>query len=200
MSDTPATSKPTTSKQLPPEKATSFRTAMLAEIPHLRAFAASLSGSLSLADDLVQETLLKAWSHSGSFTLGTNLRAWLFTILRNSYYTNYRQFGREVSDTDGLYAGKVMVEANQDPHMDLQDFRRALLKLPDEQREALIMVGAMGLSHEEAAIICEVAAGTIKSRVSRGRAKLTVLLGLPALKQLEMPDPPEARIDRASVR
>ncbi len=200
MSNAPATGKPIPCKPLQPERSTAFKTAMLAEIPHLRAFAASLSGSLSLADDLVQETLLKAWAHSGSFTLGTNLRAWLFTILRNSYYTNYRQFGREVSDTDGLYAGKVMVQANQDPHMDLQDFRRALAKLPDEQREALIMVGAMGLSHEEAAVICKVAVGTIKSRVSRGRARLAVLLGLPAPKPPELPEPPEAELRRSSVR
>ncbi|MCZ8186341.1 MAG: sigma-70 family RNA polymerase sigma factor [Beijerinckiaceae bacterium] len=161
-----------------PSVSGSFKTGILAEIPHLRAFAASLCGSLTLADDLVQETLLKAWAHAGSFMAGTNLRAWLFTILRNSYYTHHRRYGREVADTDGLHAGQVAVQANQEFHMDLLDFRRALLALPLEQREALVMVGAMGLSHEEAAIICDVAAGTIKSRVSRGRVRLAALLGL----------------------
>jgi RNA polymerase sigma-70 factor (ECF subfamily) len=157
-----------------------FRTQLLAEIPHLRAFAASLCGSLSLADDLVQETLLKAWAHAGSFTMGTNIRAWLFTILRNAYYSHHRQYGREVPDTDGIYAAQVAVAANQVAHMNLLDVRQALLALPLEQREALIMIGAMGMAYEEAAAICEVAEGTIKSRVSRGRLRLAEILGLQA--------------------
>ncbi|MCZ8376585.1 MAG: sigma-70 family RNA polymerase sigma factor [Beijerinckiaceae bacterium] len=169
-----------------PHIASSFKTGLLAEIPHLRAFAASLCGSLTLADDLAQETLLKAWAHAGSFLAGTNLRAWLFTILRNSYYTHHRRYGREIADTDGLHAAQVAVQANQEFHMDLLDFRRALLALPLEQREALIMVGAMGLSHEEAAVICAVAPGTIKSRVSRGRTRLAGLLGLASCDLPEM--------------
>lgn len=156
-----------------------FRDRLVAEIPHLRAFGASLSGSMQLADDLVQETMLKAWNHADAFTEGTNFKAWVFTILRNTYFSLYRRRGREVQDADGFHASQVAVSAAQDGHMDLADFRRALLRLPDEQREALVMVGAMGLSYEEAALICEVAIGTMKSRVNRARVRLSDVLGLP---------------------
>jgi RNA polymerase sigma-70 factor, ECF subfamily len=159
--------------------APAFRARLIAEIPHLRAFGASLSGSIQLADDLVQETLLKAWRHADSFTEGTNFKAWVFTILRNTYYSIYRRRGREVQDTDGFHASQVAVSAGQDGHMDLADFRKALVRLPEEQREALIMIGAMGLSYEEAAAICHVAVGTMKSRVNRARTRLADLLGLP---------------------
>lgn len=159
--------------------APAFRDRLIAEIPHLRAFGASLSGSMQLADDLVQETLLKAWRHADSFTEGTNFKAWVFTILRNTYYSIYRRRGREVQDTDGFHASQVAVSAGQDSHMDLADFRKALVRLPEEQREALIMIGAMGLSYEEAAEICHVAIGTMKSRVNRARIRLADLLGLP---------------------
>jgi RNA polymerase sigma-70 factor, ECF subfamily len=155
-----------------------FREKMVAEIPSLRAFAASLSGSIQQADDLVQDTLLKAWSHADSFTQGTNIRAWLFTILRNTYYSLYRRRGREVQDTDGMYSSKVAVSGGQESAIDLADFRTALAKLPEEQREVLIMVGATGLSYEETAAICGVAVGTIKSRVNRARVKLAELLGI----------------------
>lgn len=174
-----------------------FRDRLIGEIPHLRAFAASLSGSMQLADDLVQETMLKAWRHAGSFTEGTNFRGWVFTILRNTYYSLYRRRGREVQDTDGFHASQVAVSASQDGHMDLVDFRKALALLPEEQREALIMIGAMGLSYEEASLICGVAIGTMKSRVNRARARLADLLGLPvggeALVRLSgVPAPPRA--------
>lgn len=159
--------------------APAFRDRLIAEIPHLRAFGASLSGSMQLADDLVQETMLKAWRHADSFTEGTNFKAWVFTILRNTYYSIYRRRGREVQDTDGFHASQVAVSAGQDGHMDLADFRKALVRLPEEQREALIMIGAMGLSYEEAAEICHVAIGTMKSRVNRARIRLADLLGLP---------------------
>ncbi len=155
-----------------------FREKLVAEIPSLRAFAASLSGSMQQADDLVQDTLLKAWGHADSFTAGTNIRAWLFTILRNTYYSLYRKRGREVQDTDGIYSNKVAVPGGQESAIDLADFRIALAKLPEEQREVLIMVGATGLSYEETAVICGVAVGTIKSRVNRARIKLAELLGI----------------------
>ena len=155
-----------------------FRDQLIAQIPNLRAFGASLSGSMHLADDLVQDTLVKAWSNAGSFTQGTNIRAWLFTILRNTYYSLYRKRGREVQDTDGFYAERLAVPASQESAIDLADMRFALAKLPEEQREALIMVGATGLSYEEAALICGVAVGTVKSRVNRGRNKLAELLGM----------------------
>lgn len=155
-----------------------FRELLIAEIPGLRAFAASLCGSMQPVDDLVQDTLLKAWSHSTSFEMGSNLRAWLFTILRNTYFSSYRRQGRELQDTDGLIEERLSVSGSQEASLDLADFRNALTKLPVEQREVLIMVGASGLSYEEAATICGVAVGTIKSRVNRARVRLAELLGI----------------------
>ena len=155
-----------------------FRDALLAEIKSLRAFAISLCGSAALADDFVQETLLRAWSKSDSFEPGTNLRAWLFTILRNIYYSNYRKRSREVQDSDGTHARRVIVLGDQESHLDLEDFRQAMTKLPAEQREVLTLIGASGLSYEEAAVVCQVGIGTIKSRLSRARAKLVELLEL----------------------
>lgn len=161
-----------------PEPGKIFRERLIAEIPNLRAFAASLSGSMQQADDLVQDTLLKAWGHADSFTEGTNLRAWLFTILRNTYYSLYRRRGREVADTDGMYSERMAVAPAQEGALDLADFRIALAKLPEEQREVLVLVGATGLSYEETAEICGVAVGTVKSRVNRARNKLAELLGI----------------------
>jgi RNA polymerase sigma-70 factor, ECF subfamily len=155
-----------------------FREELVAEMPNLRAFAISLSGQLQLADDLVQETLLKAWSNADSYQPGSNLRAWLFTILRNTYFSLYRHRGREVQDSDGVYSQRLATPAAQEGALDLADFRIALAKLPPEQREVLIMVGASGLSYEEAAAVCNIAIGTVKSRVSRARAKLAELLGI----------------------
>ncbi len=157
---------------------TIFREGLIKEMPNLRAFAISLCGRHAQADDLVQETLLKAWSNVDSFTPGTNLRAWLFTILRNTFYSSHRRTSREVQDTDGIFSERVAVPAPQESAIDVADFRIALEKLPEDQREALIMVGASGLSYEEAAEICGVAVGTIKSRVNRARVRLAVLLGI----------------------
>lgn len=161
-----------------------FKEGLIREIPNLRAFAASLSGSMQLADDLVQDTLLKAWGNSDKFEPGTSLRAWLFTILRNTYYSLYRKRGREVQDSEGTYAERMATHGNQESHLDLADFRKALAKLPEEQREVLIMVGATGLSYEEAAEICGVAIGTIKSRVNRARTKLAELLSIGSVDDL----------------
>lgn len=154
----------------------SFKEGLVAHIPSLRAFAASLSGSISLADDLVQDTLLKAWANADKFERGTNMRAWLFTILRNIYYSLYRKRSREVQDSDGIHAQRLAVHADQEGHLAVADFAAALAKLPEEQREALIMVGASGISYEEAAEICGVALGTIKSRVNRARSRLAEML------------------------
>ena len=111
----------------------------------LRAFAVSLCGDKERADDLVQETLFKAWNHLDSFKEGTNLKAWLFTILRNTYFSERRKRRREVEDADGTYAARLATQPAQHGHMDMQDFRAALVKLPDDQREALVLVGAAGL-------------------------------------------------------
>lgn len=155
-----------------------LRDDLLASIPNLRAFAVSLTGSSERADDLVQETLMKAWAKFHTFQEGTNLRAWLFTILRNEFYSQVRKRGREVEDAEGTYAARLASQPAQGGHMDLADFREALAELPADQREALILVGASGFSYEEAAEICQCAVGTIKSRVSRARTRLAELLAL----------------------
>lgn len=153
---------------------------LLEAIPALRAFAISLSGKADRADDLVQETLMKAWANMASYTPGTNLRAWLFTILRNIFYSQYRKRRREVEDADGLMVARLSSAPEQNGHMDFEDFRKALQKLPPDQREALILIGASGLSYDEAAKVCDCAVGTIKSRVNRARSRLAELLGLDA--------------------
>ncbi len=155
-----------------------LRQDLVGSVPSLRAFAISLCGDADRADDLVQETLVKAWTNLGGFQEGTNLRAWLFTILRNQFYSEMRKKKREVEDADGSLSATLAVPPAQLGHMDMADFRRALQILPDDQREALILVGASGFAYEEAAEICGVAVGTIKSRVSRARLKLAEVLGL----------------------
>ena len=161
-----------------------FRDRLVSELPNLRAFAVSLCGSMTTADDLVQDTLLKAWSNSERFEPGSNLRAWLFTILRNTYFSLYRKRSREVQDSDGIYAQRLATHGAQEGHVDLADFRKALALISEEQREALILVGASGLSYEEAAEICGVALGTIKSRVNRARVKLAQLLGIENIEDI----------------
>ncbi len=151
---------------------------LIAVIPNLRAFAVSLCGNPDRADDLVQETLVKAWSNLDSFVPGTNLPAWLFTILRNIYYSEYRKRRREVADSDGAIAARLATAPSQNSHMDLLDFHAALQQLPTDQREALILIGASGLSYEEAAGICGCAVGTMKSRVNRARNRLAELLSI----------------------
>jgi RNA polymerase sigma-70 factor (ECF subfamily) len=151
---------------------------MLAAIPRLRAFAISLAGSVDKADDLVQETLLKAWGSLDSFQQGTNMPAWLFTILRNVFYSDFRKKRREVQDTEGQFASTLATPPAQSSHMDLSDFQSALQMLPDNQREALLLVGASGMSYEEVAEICGCAIGTIKSRVNRARARLQEILSI----------------------
>lgn len=157
-----------------------FREQVIAAIPSLRAFGLSLTARADRADDLVQETLMKAWKHYDSFEPGSNMKAWLYTILRNEFYSQLRKRKREVEDADGYYSSKVAVHAEQQGHLDMADLRTALAKLPDDQREALVLVGASGFSYDEAAEICKVAVGTIKSRVNRGRAKLVELLDIGA--------------------
>lgn len=155
-----------------------FKNDLIAFIPPLRAFAISLTGKVDRADDLVQETLMKAWANRSSFEPGTKLKAWLFTILRNEFYTVFRKRKREVEDADGVIAANVGVHPAQHSYMDLSDMRVALGLLPVDQREALLLVSANDMSYEEAAAICGVAVGTIKSRVNRARVKLGELLHL----------------------
>lgn len=155
-----------------------FTRELLTTIPSLRAFARSLGATPDRADDLVQETLIKAWANQQSFVQGTNLKTWLFTILRNTAYSEYRKRWREVEDADGSYAAGLVTEPAQIPHLDMADFKSALNAVPQEQREALILIGASGFSYDEAAKICGCAVGTIKSRVNRARQRLAATLGL----------------------
>ncbi len=145
-------------------------------LPNLRAFARSLSGNADRADDLVQETLVKAWQNRSSFAEGSNLKAWLFTILRNCFISERRKKRHEVEDGDGYLAASVGIPGAQSSHMDLLDFAKAFECLPDDQREALILIGAEGFAYEEAAQMCGCAVGTMKSRVNRARTRLSAML------------------------
>ncbi len=162
----------------PPGADAEMRTLLLGAIPALRAFAFSLTYDLDRSDDLVQDTLVRAWTKADSFRRGTNLTAWLFTILRNLFYSEQRKRKREVEDADGTLAGKLTSLPEQEIRMEMQQFQGALNRLPRAQREALVLVGAQSFTYEEAAEICGVAVGTIKSRVSRARVRLIEALGM----------------------
>jgi RNA polymerase sigma-70 factor (ECF subfamily) len=167
-----------------------FKRDLLAMIPKLRAFAISLCGSVDRADDLVQEAMVKAWANQSGFMPGTNFGAWMFTILRNAYFSELRKRQRETEDVDGQYAAQVAMPAGQETILAFHEFRDALPALPEDQREALLLVGAAGFSYEEAAEISGCAVGTIKSRVNRARVKLAQRLGID--EQDVQPDQPNA--------
>jgi RNA polymerase sigma factor (sigma-70 family) len=153
-----------------------FKRELTNVIPHLRAFARGLCGRPDLADDLVQEALMKAWAAQERFEPGTSMRAWTFVILRNAYLTDMRR-NRFRADYDETVAERILTApAGQEGPLHLSDMHRALLTLPAERREALLLVGAGGFSYEEAADICGCAVGTIKSRVGRARAALNSML------------------------
>ena len=153
-----------------------FKRELTDVVPHLRAFARGLCGRPDMADDLVQETLLKAWAAQERFEPGTSMRAWTFVILRNAYLTEMRR-NRFRGEYDETVAERILTApAGQEEPIHLSDMHRALLTLPPERREALLLVGAGGFSYEEAANICGCAVGTIKSRVGRARAALNSML------------------------
>lgn len=153
-----------------------FKDKLAAAIPHLRAFGRSLCGDRDIADDLVQETMLKAWAARARFEAGTNFRAWTFTILRNQFFTQARRY-RFVGEWDDLVADRLLAgPASQDKTVELRDMMRALQQLPGPQREALILVGAGGMSYEQTAEITGVAVGTVKSRVARARTALEAIM------------------------
>lgn len=151
---------------------------LIAAVPNLRAFANSLCGDPTRADDLVQDTLVKAWTNLSSFEKGSNLKAWLFTILRNTYFSDLRKLRREVEDADGVMAERMSVLPEQHGHMDLIDFKKAFGTLSADQKEVLLLVGAEGFSYEEAAEITSAAVGTVKSRVNRARNALAKALAI----------------------
>ena len=154
----------------------SFERDLIGMIPHMRAFARTLCGNLAEAEDLAQEALAKAWQARGSFAPGTNLKAWTFMILRNQFYSDKRRSWRSTA-LDPEVAAETLVAAD-DPTaaLELDELRRAMDMLPEEQREALILVGAAGLAYEEVSEITGVAIGTIKSRVSRARDRIALIL------------------------
>jgi RNA polymerase sigma-70 factor (ECF subfamily) len=153
-----------------------FKDGLVALIPHLRAFARTLTGDPTAADDLAQDAMVKAWDARNSFKLGTNMKAWTFMILRNQFYSDKRRSWRQTQlDQEAAERTLVAVDDPSAP-LALDELRRALNTLPDEQREALVLVGAGGFAYEEAAAICECAVGTVKSRVSRARRALQAAL------------------------
>lgn len=155
-----------------------FRDALTTHLTSLRAFARSLTGDATRADDLVQDAILRALNNRDKFEPGSSMRAWLFTILRNHYFSELRKRKREVEDVDGYFAGTLATKANQPSSSDLEDFKRAFAKLSPDHREVLTLVGMSAMSYEEAAEICGCAVGTVKSRVNRARKHLASLLGL----------------------
>src|SRR5258708_18399687 len=150
-----------------------LREQMLGAVPSLRAFAISLSGNVDRADDLVQETLMRAIANIDSFQPGTNMSVWLFTILRNLFRSEHRKRRREVEDPEGTYADTLTSVPEQQGKVEFEELRVALAKLTPDQREAIILVGASGFSYEEAAAICDCAVCTIKNHVNRARVRLT---------------------------
>ena len=183
-----------------------FKTELLPLIPFVRAFARSLTGNREAADDLAQETLVKAWRSRSTFMQGTNLKAWLFTILRNQFYSDRRRDWRQASWDQELAERIADSSADQMASAQFSDTVRALRCLPAEQREVVILVGAGGFSYEDAAAICKCPVGTVKSRVSRARKALMEMLdGHRALH--EVPRSPEedaarevtAQLDRLTL-
>ncbi|BBC74390.1 DNA-directed RNA polymerase sigma-70 factor [Altererythrobacter sp. B11] len=166
-----------------------FKRELTEVVPHLRAFARGLCGRPDMADDLVQEALLKAWAAQDRFEPGTSMRAWTFVILRNAYLTDMRR-NRFRGEYDETVAERILTApAEQEEPLHLSDMHRALLTLPPERREALLLVGAGGFSYEEAAEICGCAVGTIKSRVGRARAALTSMMDEGSIPDRSRADP-----------
>lgn len=156
--------------------ASAFEREMISNMPALRAFSRSLCGRQGVADDMAQNALAKAWRARESFEPGTNMKAWLFTILRNEFYSHARRAWRETHWDAGQSEAIPSAPDEQQWSMELGDTARALRKLPDAQREALILVAAGGMSYQDAAKICDVAIGTVKSRVARARTALAGLM------------------------
>lgn len=147
-------------------------------LPAMRAFAISLTRNVTAADDLVQDSIVNAWTNLDKFQPGTNLRAWLFTVQRNTFYSNHRKRRREVADPEGLHAARLFQNPAHDGRLAFSDFLRAFAQLSPEHREVLVLIGASDVSYEDAAAAMGVPTGTVKSRASRARARLCALLGL----------------------
>lgn len=153
-----------------------IRAEVIAVMPHLRAFARFLTGHRERADDLVQDAVVRALTSAHQFQPGTNFKAWMFTILRNLFYNEGRKSRVKIDTLEEVHEQQHAAGPTQEAGLEFDDFRRAFWRLTEEQREVLILVGASGVSYEEAAEICGCAVGTIKSRVSRARTQLSKLL------------------------
>ena len=153
-----------------------FKTELTGLIPQMRAFARSLCRDAVAADDLAQDALLKAWNNRSSYQAGTNMKAWTFMILRNQFYSDKRRSWRSTQLDPEVAERTLVAVSNPIASLELDEVRRALAKLPEDQREALILIGAGGLSYEEVSEICGCAIGTIKSRVSRARDRLAAII------------------------
>jgi RNA polymerase sigma-70 factor, ECF subfamily len=167
---------------------TALRDQMLALLPNLRSFAFSLTNDPVRVDDLVQDTFVRAWANIYRFERGSNLGAWLFTILRHAFYTQYRKRRHEVEDSDGVHVSRLKVLPEQEAALAMAELRLALTHLPQRHREALLLVAVEGTSYEEVAALQGVAVGTIKSRVSRARQQLASLLQMKSHHEVD-PDP-----------
>jgi RNA polymerase sigma-70 factor, ECF subfamily len=182
------------SQALPRLDDKAFKAELAATIPHLRAYGRSLTGDPDRADDLVQDTMLKAWASRDRFAAGTSMKAWTFVILRNAFLSQMRR-QKFHGEYDAVAAEKLLIAAPlQEEATHVADIQRALLELSADQREALILVGAGGMSYEDAAQICGVAVGTMKSRVSRARTALEAIMasGKLSVQRADMPPPAEA--------
>ena len=153
-----------------------LRDDLVKSIPSLRAFAISLCHNRTEADDLVQETLIRAWNNLSNFQEGTNLKAWLFTIFRNNFYNGLRRQKHQNEYARTMDSSQFVVQASQDKTLEFSDVMRNLADLPPDQREALILVTVENMSYEEVAVICACPIGTVKSRVNRARARLEALM------------------------
>ena len=165
----------------PAQQDKEFHDQLVAIIPSLRAFARGLCGNRDLADDMAQDAMTRAWAARQSYTPGSNFRAWMFMILRNHFYTTLRKNSRMVSWDPEIAERVLVVAPAQQDGLNVQDVQAALLKLPPEQREVLLLIGANGVSYEEAAEIMGCAIGTIKSRLARGRVALAALIEGPSI-------------------
>ena len=159
-----------------PKRESAFKAELVGLIPHLRAFARTLAGDPTAADDLAQDAMMKAWDARASYQMGTNMKAWTFMILRNQFYSEKRRSWRQTQLDQEAAERTLMAVDDPEAPVALDELRLGLGMLPPEQREALILVGAGGFAYEEAADICGCAVGTVKSRVSRARRALQGIL------------------------
>src|SRR5262245_20407768 len=148
------------------------------QIPRLRRYARALARDVNRADDLVQSCLLRALAKQHLWQRGTNLRAWLFTILHNQHVNDVRHSAREGTSVELTEATGLTAESNALPSLQLRDLERALAALAIEQREVILLVGLEGMAYEEVATVLNVPVGTVRSRLSRGRDQLRRLMGV----------------------